>query len=66
MAVSYTKEQEELLRKMRGDSAFPDAYNPPSLLGTTPLVNPQPTRNPLSKVCPPRMLPPLLQIPIAR
>lgn len=46
MAVSYTKEQEELLRKMRGDSAFPDAYNPPSLLGTVPLVNPQPTRNP--------------------
>lgn len=46
MAVSYTKEQEELLRKMRGDSAFPDAYNPPSLLGTIPLVNPQPTRNP--------------------
>ena len=53
MAVSYTKDQEELLRKMRGDSAFPDAYNPPSILGTTPLVKPQPTGNPLFQGLPP-------------
>jgi hypothetical protein len=51
MAVSYTKEQEELLRKMRGEggnaNVFPDAYNMRPLIGTTPLVNPQPlTRNP--------------------
>ena len=51
MAVSYTKEQEELLRKMRGEGSnanvFPDAYNMRPLIGTVPLVNPQPpTRNP--------------------
>lgn len=51
MAVTYTKEQEELLRKLRGDGgnadAFPENYNPvPSLRSQSPVFKPQPPSNP--------------------